>query len=253
LYKKINVLSYLLLFVFLLSVSGVRAGIVTTKHNFSKFGPGTVKSTEEERVCVFCHTPHLAITRIDGVNVPLWNHTLSNESYQLYTSPTLLSSTSPFIQPDGSSRLCLSCHDGTVALGSVVNTGTALNTISIQGAGAGGMMPSSSSLIDVNMSGHHPVSIEVSGSLIIDKNTQCNENIVSYKVCRPSVSSPVKLDRTNNMYGGSRTGVGVQCSSCHDPHNDPDPGNSVFLRVGNRNDTDQLCSECHRECSFACP
>jgi len=40
---------------------------------------------------------------------------------QLYSfsSPTFLASVGQPRQPDGSSRLCLSCHDGTVALGMV--------------------------------------------------------------------------------------------------------------------------------------
>ena len=32
--------------------------IVTTKHNLSASGPGTVKATIESEVCIFCHTPH---------------------------------------------------------------------------------------------------------------------------------------------------------------------------------------------------
>jgi len=47
-------------------------------------------------------------------NSQLWNHQMSSvTNYIVYTSPTLKAVVG---QPDGSSRLCLSCHDGTVAL-----------------------------------------------------------------------------------------------------------------------------------------
>lgn len=226
-----------------------QASILTTKHNLSVTGPGPVKALTETQICIFCHTPHRAIT-----DTPLWNHSLSSASYQLYTSPTLLSPTSPTIQPDGDSRLCLSCHDGTVAIGSVVNIGGSPTTVSMQGTGPGGVIPSGGGYVGTDLSGHHPVSIEMNSNLVTDKNTQCNEGVVSWKVCFPPAGQPVKLRPTNNSYGSSTPPrQGVQCTSCHDPHNDPSPPNSVFLRIGDRNNTDQLCTKCHVDCFSTCP
>lgn len=247
--------SVVLLAGFVFHTGIVSAGIATTKHNLSIGGPGTVKATSEEKICVFCHTPHNAISDLAGISVPLWNHTLSSASYQLFDSITLLSPTSPAIQPDGNARLCLSCHDGTVAIGSVVNTGTGLTSIAMQGVGGSGEMPAGLSNMGTNLSGHHPISIEVNNALINDKATQCNNNIVSFKICVPPVSSPIKLDKTNNTYvAGPPSGIGVQCSSCHDPHEDPNPGTTVFLRLGDKNNYDQLCNTCHiQSCAAACP
>lgn len=225
--------------------------IVYTKHNLAATGSFPIKAVTEKDVCIFCHTPHSALSV-----APLWNHTLSNTMYRLYSSSTLLSPTSPAIQPDKSSKLCLSCHDGTVALGSVVNVGGSASTISMQQSGAAiSNLPSSSSAyLGTDLSGHHPVSIEVNMTLITDKQTQCNQGVVSYKVCLPLEGQPVKLMPTDNAYGASSPPrFGVQCTSCHDPHIDPNPPSSVFLRVGDANDTDQLCSACHVDCSFACP
>lgn len=227
------------------------ATLAGTKHNLSATGPGPVKATTESQICVFCHTPHRAST-----DAPLWNRSLSSASYQLFASPTLLSPTSPTIQPDGDSKLCLSCHDGTIAIGSVVNIGGASSTISMQGVEPGGQLPpTSSSYVGTDLSGHHPVSIELNALLISDKNTQCNDHLVSWRVCFPLASSPVKLRPTNNSYppGGVPPRQGVQCTSCHDPHNDPDPPNTVFLRVGTSLDTNLLCTACHVDCTAACP
>jgi hypothetical protein len=253
--KNIAKISGFVMLGVLLAVQNSHAGVSTTKHNLSISGPGTVKATSDERICVFCHTPHHAIVDVDGITVPLWNHTLSTASYQLFDSFTLLSPTSPAIQPDGGARLCLSCHDGTVAIGSVVNTGTTLSSIAMQGVGGSGEMPAGPTNMGTDLSGHHPISIEVNSALINDKATQCNDNLVSFKICNPLAGSPVKLAQTNNAYvSGPPSGVGVQCSTCHDPHEDPVPGTSVFLRLGDKNNYDALCSTCHIEdCASACP
>lgn len=239
------------LLVLSLAATTAYSGITTTKHNLSISGPGPVKSQIESRVCVFCHTPHHAIASLDGIQVPLWNHTLSAATYQLYSSPTLKS---PAIQPDGSSRLCLSCHDGTVAIGSVVNSGL----ITVMGTGMGGVMPgepgTGSSNVGTDLSGDHPISIELNSALIAAKALQCTNNEIAFKVCSPPPGSPVLLEKTNNRFGGAPTGVGVQCGSCHDPHEDRNPGTTVFLRVGDKINHDELCNACHTtNCAAACP
>src|SRR5215472_1749968 len=105
--------------ILLLAASWVRAAgvnspsIVNTKHNLSISGPGDVRSASEADVCIFCHAPHSA----SGAG-PLWNHQLSVTTYTPYSSPTLKATVG---QPTGSSKLCQSCHDGTVALGAVIS------------------------------------------------------------------------------------------------------------------------------------
>ncbi|MFA5353951.1 MAG: cytochrome c3 family protein [Thermodesulfovibrionales bacterium] len=241
----------------------VDASIMTTKHNLSVSGPGPVKATTETQVCVFCHTPHGA------TGAPLWNHTLSTAPY--YTVPskdlaawsTLLST--PQNPPDGDSRLCLSCHDGTVAVGSVVNLGGSPTTITMQGT-EGGMIPSGSgtgpytsniepgrpsmgSIVGTDLSGHHPVSVEVTQALLDDKGLQCANGDVSMRVCTPI--APIKLKPTDNRYvAGPHTGLGVQCASCHDPHEN---GLGKFLRAGVPGNATDLCVKCHRLCTEDCP
>jgi len=89
------------------SATGV--GILDSKHDLSVSGPGPAKALSESEVCLFCHTPHRAVSQ-----TPLWNHRMSEASYTPYTSSTTKAAVG---QPTGSSKLCLSCHDGTVALG----------------------------------------------------------------------------------------------------------------------------------------
>lgn len=139
--------SPLALIVFLLSAwlaSGVLAqvpGRVSdvrgTKHNFSTTPSPTgptlaqlnrnVYSSTETQVCVFCHTPHGA-TQWDNTGgtqstnaapTPLWNRAIpATSTYTGYQS-TSMDAASFTGQPGGSSKLCLSCHDGTIAVGQV--------------------------------------------------------------------------------------------------------------------------------------
>lgn len=235
-------------------VSASYAGIAATKHNLSISGTGSIRAVSEKRICVFCHTPHNAIGKVDGISVPLWNHTLSSASYQLFSSPTLLSPTSPAIQPDGNSRLCLSCHDGTIAIGSVVNTSSSQSSFAMQGTDGSGRMPVGPANYGTDLSGGHPISVELNNALINDKAAQCDNNLVSFKICSPPAGSPVLLQKTNNRYGGDVSGVGVQCGTCHDAHEDRDPGRTVFLRIGEKYNSEQLCNACHiSDCSAFCP
>src|SRR3954451_17667369 len=104
------VLAALLVLLLTHPASGIES-VISSKHNLSVSGPGDIKSATETEICIFCHTPH----RGTG-ETPLWNHALSSATYTPYTSSTIKAAVG---QPTGASKLCLSCHDGTVALGLV--------------------------------------------------------------------------------------------------------------------------------------
>lgn len=231
------------------------AGVKGTPHDMSASSTTTgPKATIETQICVFCHTPHSAYQER-----ALWNHQLSaTAQYTLPSSPTQLST--PTNPPDGSSKLCLSCHDGTVAIGSVLrDSGQGNVTIQMTGTGPGGMMPGSPvsgqharDNLGTDLSGTHLVSIAMNNQLITDKNAQYANNLTSLKLTMPLPGDPVKLSRTGNLYKGQPgvNSLGVQCTSCHDPH---DNTNSKFL-VKPVTDTGQtslplqggtLCESCH--------
>lgn len=97
--------------------------IVNTRHNltqsFSTRGAGLIMNIARNNygaVCVYCHTPHGGNSQI---NAPLWNRTVNGTDYTLYDMPTTLMQ--PFTQPGPSSLTCLSCHDGTITIDSVLN------------------------------------------------------------------------------------------------------------------------------------
>ena len=219
------------------------------KHNLSVSGVTPYKAVTETRVCVFCHTPHRALT--EG---PLWNHKLSSASYTVSTPPGVSGTqlTTPSNPPDGDSKLCLSCHDGTVPLGAVQNLGGQSLTVNMGQVGMGAL--TGASAIGTNLSGHHLVSVEITSQLNSDKNAQCQGGQITWNVKVPASIPAEYMRATGNVYGTGGSGKGVQCTSCHDPHMDF-PLGSDFLRntgVGSWSSVqygDTLCTSCHCDCS----
>jgi predicted CXXCH cytochrome family protein len=187
--------------------------VVASKHNLSASGPGTFKAATEPEICIFCHTPHGG-----SKAAPLWNRNSSGQTYLPYTSSTAKASPG---QPTGSSKLCLSCHDGTVALGMVLSRGTAIT----MRAGAT-QLSSGASLLGTDLRDDHPVSFTYDAALV-----SANGQLKS----PATLPSAVKLDANGQ----------VQCTSCHDAHNNQF---GKFLVLNNTGAA--LCSSCHSMTSW---
>src|SRR3989344_3910455 len=136
-------------------------GISSKKHNLSIYGQGSVVATSTTEICVFCHTPHFA-----QPSTPLWNKQDPGNTYTIYTTGTITSNT--LGQPTGSSRLCLSCHDGTIAIGSLLNAPGAVlaQTLNMLGVepGTGALISTSAANVETNLSNDHPISFSYSSS-----------------------------------------------------------------------------------------
>lgn len=199
---------FILLLIVSLPFSAVSQSILNTKHNLSVSGPGTIKAVGENEVCIFCHAPHNARTG----GGPLWNKNDPAAPYTLYSSSTLNAAVG---QPDGTSIMCLSCHDGTIALGSVVSSPSVISFGGIT------TLPAGSTNLGTNLSDDHPVSFLYNAALVA-ANGQLRQPA--------SITQPVSLDRNNKM----------QCTSCHDAH---DNTYSKFLVASNQGSA--LCFSCH--------
>jgi predicted CXXCH cytochrome family protein len=206
------------LFVFVGSIelrAAGRSSVVNSKHNLSVSGPGEIKSASETRVCIFCHASHR--TSKEGA---LWNHkTTDPRQFTTYDRATL--STRPD-QPNGATKLCLSCHDGTIAVGAIKGLS---RPIPMTGVNAAGQIPSTrKSSIGTDLSGTHPVSIR-------------------YRQETAAASSHLRwppVDPEGDV-GPDSEGF-VQCTSCHDPHDDSKSDKYPFWQ---KQSYSEVCVTCH--------
>jgi predicted CXXCH cytochrome family protein len=182
--------------------------IVNSKHNLSASGPGIVKAATESEICVFCHTPHGS-----SLEAPLWNRNSSGSIYTPYQSTTTKATVG---QPTGASRVCLSCHDGTIALGMVRSR---FATIPFQGGTA--TLPSGSTRLGTDLSDDHPVSFTYDSALAIADGQLKNPS---------TLVGAVRLDKNSQL----------QCTSCHDPHD-----NQFGQFLVQMNTASGLCLTCH--------
>ena len=199
-----------------------------TKHNLSITGPGTTKAQTEDQVCAFCHIPHSA-----RQGSPLWNREMPTSDYTMYDSTYLRRTGYPIPAGLGSttgtpgvkSRMCLSCHDGTVAVGGVyILRGSILGeAIAMQGVEGIGTIPAASAAhIGTDLSNHHPVGYKYDSTVASPDQFDVGDPVTTELKATPD--APIKL----YTYGVDEY---VECSSCHDPHTE----NAKFLRMGDDN------------------
>lgn len=158
-------------------VQDASAGIANTKHNL---GTATVGGTVTRinsfggtgEICVFCHTPHGSDTT---AAVPLWNRALPTDltTYTTYNSLGTSTLEGATVQVGSVSIACLSCHDGTQAMNSVINrpgsglysesgaqmTGTWSGTNQTDGKIATGIITN----IGKDLRNDHPIGIQYAG------------------------------------------------------------------------------------------
>jgi len=196
-----------LLIALLAGAGAASADIVNTLHNLTPTGPGVVKNPDPVGLCRFCHTPHRAAQTIG-----LWNRNLPAQAYDVYDSTTIVADIG---QPTGASRLCLSCHDGTIAVGDVLHApGETIAPLPpLQGR----------TLLGTDLRDDHPI------SFIFDESVASNNGEL---VSPSALVGPVQLD------AGGR----LQCTSCHNPHSDTFP---KFLVTTLQNAA--LCVTCHQK------
>jgi len=205
--------------------------IVGTKHDFS----GQLGWTEQNgEICVVCHTPHNSYSEGEaGAGVgelgPLWNRALTAVStYDLYDSTTRVGSfiNATMAAPTGVSKLCLSCHDGTIAIDSFgrddngapfVSSGAPDYVGDINAnANIGGGTPGGTSS---DLSNDHPVSFVYADSVAGDT-----------EIIAAAGGLP--------LFGGN-----LECATCHDVHATESVPDTKLLRVDNAGSL--LCLTCH--------
>ena len=137
--------------------------------------------------CTYCHAPHSGLAS----GKALWNQTLSKQVYSLYTSPTY-HQTGPQPVLGADSSLCLSCHDGTVAVGQTI-VGGKVSTIGSMYA---------TDVFGTNLQSSHPFSV-----------------VLPIKDAPDLVESLASKGQTADPTGAIKLINGnIECTSCHNAH-----------------------------------
>ena len=193
-------------------------------HDFrAGFSTGWVTTTE---ICVVCHAPHNKPMG-DGSTGLLWNRNFATTTtYVTYSnSDTMVVDPG---QPGGVSKLCLSCHDGTVAI----------DQFGAETSGVNFLTSSDAAYVGTDLSNDHPISF-------------------AYPTTNASTGDPELHVKTTAMpaaWGGSGTpsideamliGGNVECASCHDVHNTNTVASTNLLLVSNTGSA--LCLTCHNK------
>ncbi|MCB0284940.1 MAG: cytochrome c3 family protein [Calditrichae bacterium] len=201
-----KVLYFSILAVFILGVNLFGQNIVGSAHDFSSDSWNTTG-----QICIVCHTTHNADVSVN--DAPLWNHETTASSFTPYTSSTLDATAG---QPDASSKLCLSCHDGTIAVDN------------FNGKTSGTHFLTGNPNVGTDLNDDHPVSITYDAALASADGGLYNPTT------------------TNSGLGGTISedlliGNQVQCASCHDVHN----GSGIDKLLRKSNNASALCLTCH--------
>lgn len=234
-------------------------GLATTPHDFTQAGysPGAAVG-----LCTFCHTPHKGQS-----TALLWNHTYSANTFDWSDTETTQSGTTlaSFSSTwKGPSPKCLSCHDGSVAVGDVKWFDAQAQTISVTAADlTGGKITNTAYVVGSggDMAGNHPVVVPFPGVGTKNFNgTSTGANAVSNEwVTDPTANgivlfkasdgtaAPASVSRVTASPGGTDN-LGIECASCHDPHNKLSQ-DIYFLRgklTGNSGGASgYICLKCH--------
>ncbi|OKY76067.1 MAG: hypothetical protein BM485_05350 [Desulfobulbaceae bacterium DB1] len=231
-------------------------GIVGSKHDLSTAtGVGGLYGQTDtlDRICIYCHAPHHAMQEADSAGIaylPLWNHGVTTQFYNLYESDFgdgpaesglagvgvdadpaqfadrhLFNGRATLGNPGSVSRLCLSCHDGSVAVNEYGRDPQRANsqkhgvaTIADQFMIGGGG----------NLTNHHPIGFSYLDVVTVDDEIADPDTVVD------ASGTTIR----SLLYAGEM----MECVTCHDVHNTRNTG-ETFLWKSDRES--KFCLTCH--------
>lgn len=230
-------------------------GINGTVHDLSVLYPAIPPDNgladTPARVCIYCHAPHNTY-KLSPANLgpgasgagpqaadpftylPLWNHQLTDNyaAYTMYfpgpgrplTGPKALQAFNA-MTPGSSSLLCLSCHDGSVAVNSYGNADQLLRSVS-----SGGPTISSTRYVigkDNYLGNHHPIGFNYAAVSAVD--TEIRDAGVATMGGAGTVA--------DHLYNSN-----MECGTCHSVHNTGNTGETLLWRS---DAASRLCLTCH--------
>jgi len=223
------------------------AGLAGSPHDFTLENGGA--NAVDVGLCTFCHTPHKAIeTRL------LWNHTLSANTFTWDETTTVGGTPYPTIATTwkGPSKYCLSCHDGTVAIGDVAWFDEEAPSAPINTTTHSGGEPHQIATATGSLAGNHVVAFPFPFGNVPSTYNGVTTGAAAVPTPSEWVADPTAVgirlfvDTGGVVTAGTSSGsTGMECSSCHDPHNGPTAIGDFLLRGEATGNTNYICTKCH--------
>jgi predicted CXXCH cytochrome family protein len=233
-------------------------GVLGSKHNIPVMYPAAQGVVDEDadlvaagaqdsdtsgnvnRVCGFCHTPHHANIEANGLGLPLWSKNLPDAgAYTNYASFTIDGGTDDgtgMFAGDaglGPSWLCLSCHDGSIAVDQHYNFA---GDTPLTGDNYGDPAVGEGGLLDND----HPIGVNMVDAYAAELAGQPSPGLVDPAtglfINNPALGTfPIAEFLYANEY--------VTCASCHDVH-DKDSVQGPYMLYAPVDNSD-ICMSCH--------
>ncbi|MEJ2684850.1 MAG: cytochrome c3 family protein [Candidatus Sulfobium sp.] len=207
-----------------------------------------------DRICIFCHAPHHTyrlttagatgtgpLAPANATYLPLWNHTITTTVFTPYNNgpdepidgARRSQAIDNFDKIGASSLLCLSCHDGTIA----VNTyGHSPQSTKSQSGGGSTITAEYNIGAQGYLSNHHPIGFDYASVAAVDDQIyQADTAVFDQTLDGGTNIIPV----SSLLWGGK-----MECSTCHAVHNKGNTGEKL-LYVSNANSN--LCLSCHNK------
>jgi len=243
------------------------AGIQNTVHDLSGNGTGPagylanppdnqLADPTAARICIFCHAPHntYKLSTLNGGPgagvgagpqapdlfdyLPLWNHQVTNYlAYDMYqngpgapqTGPKASQAIQQVMVPGSTSMLCLSCHDGSIAVNAYGTNAAAGSPVQLpRSQSSGGSVMADTYAIGLNayLGNHHPIGFDYN----VAQGDDAEIRLSSYTM---GAAGSIQ----NHLYNDK-----MECGTCHSVHNKGNTGESLLWRsdAGSR-----LCLTCH--------
>ncbi len=234
------------------------AGINGTPHDIPRTDTGMSflpnPNDGLQRICIYCHAPHNTY-KLSPANggpaagvgagpmapdafdyLPLWNHELTDNylAYTMYQNgpgapqdgPKASQAIINGMTPGSVSLLCLSCHDGSVAVNSYGNSQQLAGSQS-----SGGNTLSGTAYVigqDNYLGNHHPIGFNYDDAAAIDTEIRNADSATL------GGAGTVR----DHLYGAGT----MECGTCHSVHNTGNTGETLLWRSDTRS---QLCLTCH--------
>ncbi len=249
------------------------AGIFNTKHNLGSTGVNAASNfSGTSEICVFCHTPHGGDA---SAAVPLWNRHLDRNGYETYDQLGTTTLDAEIESIGSVSIACLSCHDGTQAMDSLINEpgsgdtnfAFASGVWSGQAAAVNGRIGPVTVITNLgkDLTNDHPIGVQYAGGGYSVSNPSGPGIDKDFNPAETAINGVTRVWWVNTLTEGGTsdfertdmklyTRVGtkgvfagepqpyVECASCHDPHVDYNP---TFLRIDPSGSA--VCLTCHNK------